>query len=126
MNIVSPSLKAKDLYYRLKKFGFTHVSPLKKLKQNRHKQICSKGYGIQTNPLELKMAYQIFSFPCDVIKKEAAKKIRKLIIEAIKKGTGKNAQLKGMVIGGKTGTSRMINKKIFKSIQCNIYRFYKR
>jgi len=94
MDMISPILKVKDLYYGLKKSGFTHMPPLEKLKQNRYKQICSRGYGIQTNLLKLPMAYKIFSFPCDVIKKETAKEMRKLLIEVVKKASIKMLKLK--------------------------------
>jgi len=110
MDIVSKILKTKNLYNGLKKFGFNHIS-LKKLKRNGYKQIYFGEFGMRTNLLELTMAYRIFSFPCDIIKKETAKEIRKLLIEAVKKGTGKNAQVKDMLIGGKTGTVLMVNKK---------------
>ena len=48
----------------------------------------------------------------DVIKEKTAKEMRKLLIEAVKKGTGKNAQVKGMLIGGKTGTAHIADKKL--------------
>jgi len=111
MDIVSVSLKAKDLHNGLKKFGFTHVPSLKKLQQNRYKQICSRGYGIRTNLLELTQAYAIFSYPNNIITEKTAKQMQKLLVEVVKKGTGKNAQLKGMIIGGKTGTALTASKK---------------
>ena len=120
MDIVSKILKTKDLYNGLKKFGFNHIS-LKKLKRNGYKQIYSGEFGMQTNLLELTMAYRIFSFPCDIIKKETAKEMKKLLIEAVKKDTGKNAQIKGMLIGGKTGTTLITSRKTNKnSSQYNV------
>jgi len=111
MDMLSVHLKADELYSGLKKFGFTYIPSLKKLKQNIYKTICARGYGIQTNLLELTKAYTIFSYPNNIIKKKTAKEMRKLLIEAVKKGTGKNAQVKGMLIGGKTGTAHMVSKK---------------
>jgi len=111
MDMVSPSLKAEDLYNGLKKFGFTHVPSLDKLQQNRYKQLCTRGYGILTNLLELTKAYTIFSNPKHIIKEQTAKQMQKFLIEAVEKGTGKNAQTKGILIGGKTGTAHMISKR---------------
>jgi len=111
MNMLSPNLKAEVLYKGLKKFGFTHIPSLDKLQQNIYKQLCARGYGLRTNLLELTRAYTIFSNPKQIIKEQTAKQIQKLLIEAVEKGTGKNAQTKGMLIGGKTGTAHMISKR---------------
>ena len=111
MDILSPNLKAEELYKGLKKFGFTHTPSLNKLQQDRYKQLCARGYGFRTNLLELTRAYIIFSNPKLIIKEQTAKQIQKLLIEALEKGTGKNAQIKGILIGGKTATARMISKK---------------
>ena len=116
MNMLSPRLKGEELYNGLKKFGFSHVPSIKKLNQNIYKALCARGYGIRTNLVELTKAYfafsnPIFSNPSGVIKEKTAKEMQKLLIEAVKKGTGKNAQIKGMIVGGKTGTALMVNPK---------------
>ncbi len=116
MNMLSPSLKGKELYNRLKKFGFSHVPSIKKLNQNIYKTLCARGYGIQTNLLELTKAYFAFSNPIfsnasSVIKEKTAKEMQKLLIDAVEKGIVKNAQIKGMLVGGKTGTVHMVNPK---------------
>lgn len=113
MNTLSVHLRAEELYNGFKRFGFTHIPPLKKLKQKKiYIQVCARGYGMRTNLFELTNAYRVFSYPNNVIKEKTANKMRKLLIDAVEKGTGKYAKVKGMVVGGKTGTALMIDKRV--------------
>ena len=45
--------------------------------------------------------------PIKVISKRTANKIKKMLIKTVKKGTGLNTQIKGLEIGGKTGTAQI-------------------
>ncbi len=111
MDMVSPSLKGEELYDGLKKLGFSHLPSKAKLKQNIYKTVCARGYGIRTNLLELTEAYYALLNADRDIREKTAKEMQKLLVEAVEKGTGKNAQVKGMLVGGKTGTAHIIDKK---------------
>ena len=51
-----------------------------------------------------------------VISKETSNKIKKMMVGVVENGTGKNAKLNYISVGGKTGTSqKLINGKYSKS-----------
>lgn len=87
----------------------------------------SFGYGMATSPLQLAKAYSVLGAggiarPLSLIRKdqiepgeqvipkEIAKAVVKMLEEVVKKGTGINAQVPGYRVAGKTGTARMIGK----------------
>lgn len=110
------------------------------------KSVLSYGYGLKTTFMQLLAAYNVFNNDGiyiapqiankiyqdgrlikldDEIKKEkilsskAAKEMQQILINVIEKGTGKKAQTKGIVIGGKTGTARIAERKGYTSNRYN-------
>ncbi|CAM2818082.1 peptidoglycan D,D-transpeptidase FtsI family protein [Helicobacter felis] len=102
-----------------------------------YKGSVSYGYGLRTTFMQLLRAYGVFAnggflvtphlaqrfnasngdvyipdFPPkkQVISKESARKMQELLIKVVTHGTGRSAQVSGLVIGGKTGTARIANK----------------
>ena len=86
------------------------------------------GYGLQTTLLHIAKAYtgilndgieanlKIISSESNEIeeeflKKETTDKIKNILIHTVNNGTGKLAKVKDGVVGGKTGTSFILNSK---------------
>ena len=99
-----------------------------------YKAITGYGYGIRVNLMQLVRAYNVFnnfgrlvephvvdgivdSFgrfhktehakPVQIIKPATAKRMQKILIKTVNKGTGVKARTEGVVVGGKTGTAHI-------------------
>jgi cell division protein FtsI (penicillin-binding protein 3) len=46
-----------------------------------------------------------------VIKSSTAQRVKQILIKTVNKGTGKKARTAGLIIGGKTGTAHIVEKK---------------
>ncbi len=102
------------------------------------KSVLSYGYGLKTTFMQLLAAYNVFNNEGvyitpriaekfyqngrfvlldedikkeKILSSEAAKTMKKILINVIEKGTGKKAQTRGIIIGGKTGTARIAEKQ---------------
>jgi cell division protein FtsI (penicillin-binding protein 3) len=98
-------------------------------KDNIFKATDSYGQGITVTFMQLLKAYSAFnndgveSTPCisvdgykknnqqRVIKSSTANKMKQLLIDTVKEGTGKKADIQGLQIGGKTGTANVSGGK---------------
>jgi cell division protein FtsI (penicillin-binding protein 3) len=90
---------------------------------NIYKTTDSYGQGITATFMQLIKAYSVFNndgkivtpylvtkpniTPTQVISKQTANKIKKILIKVVKKGTGRKANIDGLQIGGKTGTANI-------------------
>ncbi|QOY51674.1 peptidoglycan D,D-transpeptidase FtsI family protein [Candidatus Sulfurimonas baltica] len=106
-----------------------------KLNNEIYKATCSYGYGMKANLMQLLRAYSAFnnngrmvtpkivsSFidsyeretksvdeeQIQVIKSSTAHRVKKVLIKTVNEGTGTKAKTEGLVIGGKTGTSHIV------------------
>ncbi len=61
--------------------------------------------GIFVNPILVKTSQELVRSQVRILSKDTSDKMRKLLRLAVTKGTGKNADVKGYSIGGKTGTA---------------------
>ena len=104
-----------------------------------YKATASYGYGIGVNLYQLLQAYSVFDNdgvkiqprailnekiyeinepdlwhePERVLDSELAQRMKKILIKTVKKGTGQNADMVGLEIGGKTGTAHMIRDDLY-------------
>ena len=110
------------------------------------KLVLSYGYGLKTTFIQLLAAYNVFNndgiyitprlaekfyqdgrivnLDTDIKKEkilstQAAKIMQGILINVIEKGTGKKAITKGIIIGGKTGTARIAERKGYTSNRYN-------
>lgn len=110
------------------------------------KSVLSYGYGLKTTFMQLLAAYNVFNNDGfyitpqlankiyqdgrwilleNEVKKEkilsskAAKEMQQILINVIEKGTGKKARTEGIIIGGKTGTARIAERKGYTSNRYN-------
>lgn len=110
----------------------------KRLENKIYKATCSYGYGMQANLMQLLHAYSAFNNngrtvypkivsafidehnkesktpytkPIQVIKSSTAAIMKKILIKTVNEGTGKKAITPGIVVGGKTGTAHIVEKK---------------
>lgn len=108
------------------------------------KSVLSYGYGLKATFMQLLAAYNVFNNDGIYIIPRLAEKIyqggefreitvrgekilgenaslvmKKMLIAAIEKGTGKKAAIKGLEIGGKTGTARIADKGGYSSNRYN-------
>jgi cell division protein FtsI (penicillin-binding protein 3) len=108
-----------------------------RLNNEIYKATCSYGYGLRVNLMQLIRAYSVFNNggymltprivdyfidehnkkekiapfePIQVIKPSTAQRVKKVLIKTVLKGTGKKAIIKGLEIGGKTGTAHKVEK----------------
>jgi len=98
------------------------------------------GYGIMATPIQLLKAYSMFANDGwmitphiakkdvtekkEVLAKPVAKKMKKMLIEVVKRGTAKKAQVAGLIVGGKTGTAHIArNGKYTDSYHSSFYGF---
>lgn len=109
---------------------FVHI-----LKNNIYKAVASYGYGMKINLVQLIRAYSVFNnegmliYPKDIptfigtayedtvvdepqraISSKSANSVKKTLIEVVNRGTGIRAKHDGIEVGGKTGTSHMVEK----------------
>jgi cell division protein FtsI (penicillin-binding protein 3) len=112
----------------------------KRLENEIYKATCAYGYGMKANLMQLIRAYSVFnnngkmltpklvsSFiddrnkhtkieeyePIEVIKSSTAQRVKKVLIKTVNEGTGKKARVKGLIIGGKTGTAHIVEKGVY-------------
>ncbi|EAJ7128793.1 penicillin-binding protein 2 [Campylobacter upsaliensis] len=110
------------------------------------KSVLSYGYGLKTTFMQLLAAYNVFNndgiyitprlaekfyqnakwtMLDDEIKQEkilsskAASEMKQILINVIEKGTGRRARTEGIIIGGKTGTARIAERKGYTSNRYN-------
>ena len=107
-----------------------------KLTREIYKASASYGYGLSTTFMQLLRAYGVFcndgilinphlvQYSIDyngeshlpeisgirAISAVTARKIQEILIKTVQEGTGKRAQVDGLIIGGKTGTARIAKK----------------
>lgn len=123
-----------DLIYE--RFG--SIPSIKRLNNEIYKATCSYGYGMRANLMQLIRAYSAFNnngrmvYPRLVdsfideynrkipipkeksiraIKSSTAQRIKEILIKTVKEGTGKNTNLEGLQIGGKTGTAHIVKNR---------------
>jgi cell division protein FtsI (penicillin-binding protein 3) len=115
---------------------------LSKFKTQTYKASLGYGYGLMATFMQLLKAYNIFnnngkmvnphiafcyrsknkkimvgssSPPVQVISPATAARMQDILIKVVKKGTGKNAFIEGITIGGKTGTAQISEKGSYVS-----------
>ncbi|WP_163565521.1 peptidoglycan D,D-transpeptidase FtsI family protein [Helicobacter suis] len=113
------------------------IPSIRLLNTEVYKGSASYGYGLRTTFLQLIRAYGVFAnagvittphlikqvratngdiyipnppIKRQVISPESALKMQNLLIKVVRQGTGKSAQVEGLIIGGKTGTARTASK----------------
>jgi len=147
-NIVTSQLALRltneEIYYGLKKFGFSEYSgidlpyelkgKIRSLKEYKHpiyKSTTNYGYGIYVTFVQLLKAYNVFNndgisvtpriadVKTDkkrVMSAKNAKKILNILRKAVVKGTGKKAYIKDIFTAGKTGTAHVkLNEKRYNT-----------
>ena len=137
---IAQKLAAQNYYDGLVKFGFTQHT-VDGLSDEIYKATTSYGYGVKVNLLQLLQAYNVFNNdgilikprivanstaqkPQKVIDTKTANAIKKILIETVEKGTGKNAKTQGIEIGGKTGAAHVVkNGKYIKEYNCSFVGF---
>lgn len=94
-------------------------------KDNIYKATDSYGQGITTTFMQVLKAYSVFNNggkivtpyivnkntnyeEKQIISKDTANYMHKMLIETVEKGTGQKAQIDGLEIGGKTGTAQVV------------------
>ncbi len=114
---------------------------LSQLQKEIYKATISYGYGIQTTFIQLLQAYNIFSNngkiinpklassitlndsrgffikhnkPKSVISPNTANIMKQILIENVKRGTGRKTKVDGIIVGGKTGTAHIAKKGIYE------------
>lgn len=97
-----------------------------RLENDIYRATTAYGYGMRVNLLQLVKAYSVFNNDgimvdpiifdgesnyrerTEVLSLNTANEIKRILIKAVQKGTGKNAITKSLEIGGKTGTSHVV------------------
>lgn len=109
----------------------------RRLENEIYKATCAYGYGIRANLMQLIRAYSSFNNngrivkprivnnftdefnrkikieeeePIQAIKSSTAQRVNKVLIKTVNEGTGTKAITEGLVVGGKTGTSHIVEK----------------
>ncbi len=110
------------------------IPDVRNFRSKIYKATASYGYGMRLNLMQLIKAYNVFnndgkmltpqivdkvvdiyskeyeiypSEPAQVISAAIAHKIKKILIKTVRKGTGRATDIKGLIIGGKTGTAHI-------------------
>lgn len=113
------------------------IPPLSKLKSMTYKATVGYGYGMKATFMQLLKAYNVFNnngkdatpkvanyislesgkqfalprfFSKRVISISTAATLNKILIKAVEKGTAKAAKVKGVTVGGKTGTAHIATR----------------
>ena len=117
---LAQKLSGTEFHNGLKKFGFSQhsIPSSEKLNIEIYKVTCSYGYGMKSNLMQLVQAYNVFNnngksiLPetPQIIKSSTAKKMKNILIKTVNQGTAKNAKTSGLIIGGKTGSSHIVEK----------------
>ncbi len=110
---------------KLKVNGINVVSNKLPNNWDSHSKFISYGYGLSISPISLTTAFSSLvnggykikptiiidkkqSEKVRILSSETSKKINKLIQKIVNEGTGKKAKVNGILIGGKTGTSKKV------------------
>lgn len=132
-------LDAIEFYSGLSKFGFGQVSMpeeqheangyipnYQKLENEIYRATASYGYGVVVNMMQVLKAYSAFNndgkmvMPtryapsnesAQVIQSQTANEVKKTLIKAVKEGTGRNADVYGLEVGGKTSVAHMVENR---------------
>ncbi|MDY0237830.1 MAG: penicillin-binding protein 2 [Campylobacterales bacterium] len=111
-----------------------NIPSLQRFNSEIYKATVGYGYGMRANFMQILKAYNVFNNngrlvqpklvknfigndgqkhqfeqeePKQVITPAIAKRVKRVLIKAVQKGTGKNAYVEGLEIGGKTGTAHI-------------------
>jgi len=114
-----------------------YIPTQQRLQNEIYKATCSYGYGIRVNLMQLMRAYDVFNnngvmvYPqivdafidaqgqekklpqldtVQVIPSAVAQRVKRILIKTVNDGTGKKTIVKGLEIGGKTGTAHIVAK----------------
>ena len=135
---IAQKLSAREYHNGLYTFGLTkravdwfaneqkgYIPDERHLQNDIYKVTASYGYGVRVNLLQLLRAYNVFNndgllvklkifanikseSPTTVLDANSAHTIKQILIKTVEKGTGKNAKINGIEIGGKTGTAHIV------------------
>jgi len=115
------------------------IPELTKFSKSVFKASASYGYGISTNFIQLLSSYNVFNnngvlikpklishftkdgdekvfvdrnrvIPKNVLSKKTSSIVKRILVETVNKGTGKKARVKGIEVGGKTGTAHIARR----------------
>ena len=151
---IAQKLTGKDYYNGLVSFCFAQQSipdftnenigfipNANQLTKAIYKATASYGYGVKVNLLQLLKAYNLFNnngklvIPHIVVKESYSESrkilsdkivqdMRKILIETAERGTGIKTKIKGVEIGGKTGTAHVVESgKYVKKYNCSFVGF---
>jgi len=150
---VAEQIEAKIFSYALDNYGFGHKSGIDLprdlegrvkeggLFENKmHRTTTGYGYGIMVSPVQLLKAYSMFANEGwmvtphiadtveverkEVLARPVANKVKRMLVRVVKEGTGKKAQVKGLTIGGKTGTAHIAKRgKYTQNYNSSFYGF---
>ncbi len=112
-----------------------YLPPMSNLSKRDKVSLCY-GYGLQTTLLELVNAYSIFysegklrplslivnnssEDTKQIISPDLSVKMKDMLTDAVRKGTGSKAKVKGIDISGKTGTVQKLGEKGYKEVSHN-------
>ncbi|SFV71035.1 Cell division protein FtsI [Peptidoglycan synthetase] [hydrothermal vent metagenome] len=114
-----------------------YIPTQQRLQNEIYKATCSYGYGIRVNLMQLMRAYDVFNnngvmvYPqivdafidaqgqekklpqldtVQVLPSAVAQRVKRILIKTVNEGTGKKTIVKGLEIGGKTGTAHIVAK----------------